>query len=156
MRKPGIESISEQLTVYSDERVVYGAADAAFRSVGKVKKADADFGRLGGRIRAGRSGMNSATVTVSIETIKPEETVLHITAEAQEGMIYQHTAPGAVSRFLEAFRSRGLPTTPPADANPVEREPTSLGAQLKELGDLRDAGVLTAEEFEAAKSKLLG
>jgi hypothetical protein len=29
-------------------------------------------------------------------------------------------------------------------------------AQLKELGELRDSGVLTEEEFEAQKAKLLG
>jgi hypothetical protein len=29
-------------------------------------------------------------------------------------------------------------------------------AQLKELGELRDSGVLTDEEFEAQKAKLLG
>ena len=37
---------------------------------------------------------------------------------------------------------------PPAPADPI--------AQLKELGELRDSGVLTEEEFAAQKAKLLG
>ena len=37
---------------------------------------------------------------------------------------------------------------PPAAADPIE--------QLKELGELRDKGVLTEEEFAAQKAKLLG
>lgn len=36
---------------------------------------------------------------------------------------------------------------PPAAPDPIER--------LKELGDLRDKGVLTEEEFEAQKAKVL-
>jgi hypothetical protein len=39
-------------------------------------------------------------------------------------------------------------TTPPPPADPIE--------QLKELAGLRDAGVLTAEEFDAKKAELLG
>lgn len=35
-----------------------------------------------------------------------------------------------------------------------ESKPTRL-EQLKELGDLRDSGVLTAEEFELEKAKIL-
>jgi hypothetical protein len=40
------------------------------------------------------------------------------------------------------------PAAPPAAADPIE--------QLKELGELRDKGVLTEEEFAAQKAKLLG
>jgi len=42
---------------------------------------------------------------------------------------------------------------------PVAAAPASTGidmAQLKQLGDLHTAGVLTDEEFAAAKAKLLG
>jgi hypothetical protein len=38
-------------------------------------------------------------------------------------------------------------TAPPTAPDPIER--------LKELGELRDKGVLTEEEFEAQKAKLL-
>jgi hypothetical protein len=36
---------------------------------------------------------------------------------------------------------------PPADPDPIDR--------LKELGELRDSGVLTEEEFQAQKAKVL-
>ena len=42
---------------------------------------------------------------------------------------------------------------PPAAAAPVATEDKI--AQLKELGELRDAGVLTGAEFEAQKAKIL-
>ena len=41
---------------------------------------------------------------------------------------------------------------PPPAAAPAEADPI---AQLKELGDLRAQGILTEEEFAAAKAKLL-
>jgi hypothetical protein len=41
---------------------------------------------------------------------------------------------------------------PPAPAAPQ----TDLVEQLRKLGELRDAGILTEEEFAAQKAKLLG
>jgi hypothetical protein len=40
------------------------------------------------------------------------------------------------------------PPAAPAEADPIER--------LRELGQLRDQGILTEEEFAAQKAKLLG
>ena len=40
------------------------------------------------------------------------------------------------------------PAPQPTEADPIER--------LRELGDLRDKGILTEEEFAAQKAKLLG
>ncbi len=51
------------------------------------------------------------------------------------------------------------PPPPPAYAEPAPAEPADTMddkiAQLKELGALRDAGVLTDSEFEAQKGKIL-
>ena len=47
---------------------------------------------------------------------------------------------------------------PPAAAAPAPAAPApgpSLTDQLKQLGDLKASGVLTDEEFDAAKQKLL-
>jgi Short C-terminal domain len=45
-------------------------------------------------------------------------------------------------------------------AEPAQAAPAAAGTdpiqQLKELGELRDSGVLTEEEFAAQKAKLLG
>lgn len=58
----------------------------------------------------------------------------------------------AGSSFLNPFSTGGsapapAPTPDPTDANL---------ARLKQLGELRDAGVLTPEEFEREKAKILG
>lgn len=44
---------------------------------------------------------------------------------------------------------------PPPQAAPAEPAADPI-AQLKELGELRDSGVLTDEEFAAQKAKILG
>ena len=43
-----------------------------------------------------------------------------------------------------------------AEAPPEAAAPADPVAQLKELGELRDSGVLTDEEFAAQKAKILG
>ncbi|WP_250038424.1 SHOCT domain-containing protein [Paractinoplanes maris] len=43
---------------------------------------------------------------------------------------------------------------PPAPVSP-ERDTATLIAQLKELGQLRDAGVLSEAEFEVQKARIL-
>ncbi len=43
-----------------------------------------------------------------------------------------------------------------SSAGAVAGPPPNLAAQLRELADLRDQGILTTEEFEAQKTRLLG
>ncbi len=49
-----------------------------------------------------------------------------------------------------AQQAAAPPPPPPAGPN------ADSMAQLKELGELRDAGILTEEEFAAQKAKILG
>lgn len=56
--------------------------------------------------------------------------------------------------------SAGSPSAPPAgssqpSATPSVAQPTNVFEQLKQLGALRDAGIVTAEEFESKKADLL-
>lgn len=57
----------------------------------------------------------------------------------------------------EAVSSSAPPTTPPAAA-PVTAAPSQSDYidELKRLAELRDAGIITAEDFEAKKKQLLG
>jgi hypothetical protein len=48
------------------------------------------------------------------------------------------------------------PPPPPAPPPPSPTGGDDLVSQLKQLGDLKSSGVLSDEEFEAAKAKLLG
>jgi hypothetical protein len=47
-------------------------------------------------------------------------------------------------------------TAPPPPAAPASAGENSLIDQLKQLGELKDQGILTEEEFAAQKAKLLG
>jgi Short C-terminal domain len=47
------------------------------------------------------------------------------------------------------------PAPPPAAPAPAAPASTGLAAQIQQLADLKQSGVLTADEFEAAKQKLL-
>jgi hypothetical protein len=49
----------------------------------------------------------------------------------------------------------GMPVAPPVAAPPPAAPQVALVEQLRRLGELRDAGVLTEEEFAAQKAKLL-
>jgi membrane protease subunit (stomatin/prohibitin family) len=49
----------------------------------------------------------------------------------------------------------GQAAAPPAAAAPAAPPPASTIEQLKQLGELRDSGVLTPAEFEREKQKLL-
>jgi hypothetical protein len=48
------------------------------------------------------------------------------------------------------------PPAGPAQAAPPSADMDATLAQLRELASLRDSGVLTPEEFEAQKARLLG
>jgi hypothetical protein len=53
--------------------------------------------------------------------------------------------------YQEQVYAQAPPPPPPAPAAPV----TDVVAQLKGLGELRDQGVLTEDEFAAQKAKIL-
>jgi hypothetical protein len=60
---------------------------------------------------------------------------------------------------VEAQQQQQAAPPPPPPAAPAPPTPAGgddLVAQLKQLGDLKTSGVLSDEEFEAAKAKLLG
>ena len=59
---------------------------------------------------------------------------------------------GRWARQSEAA-AQPAPAAPPAAPDAAGQDPL---AQLRELGDLRDRGVLTEEEFEQQKRRILG
>jgi hypothetical protein len=65
------------------------------------------------------------------------------------------------SRFKDEVARLLLAYGTPVQAAPAARQPPpqpsapSLTAQLRELADLRDAGILTEDEFQDQKAKLL-
>ena len=73
-----------------------------------------------------------------------------------QGMVDGQHPFKALQRLIEddsegSERSEGPPPPPPAAAAAAD-----LTSQLKELAELKAAGMLDEDEFKAAKSKLLG
>jgi hypothetical protein len=81
------------------------------------------------------------------------------TAQASRNAVNRHAAKKNVAAYSEAqdaasaqHAQRVQATAPPAA--PVAQEDTI--SQLERLGALKDQGVLTEEEFQAQKAKILG
>jgi hypothetical protein len=75
------------------------------------------------------------------------------------------TSPSEPVPLLPATTTTVLPPAPPVllpapNATAPQQPSPTFGSdhmdQLKKLGDLRDAGVLTAEEFQTKKTEILG
>lgn len=65
-------------------------------------------------------------------------------------------AVAAVIRERVASATQQRAAAPPAQSAMPSSSPVGLASELRELALLRDEGVLTAEEFEMQKAKLLG
>ena len=65
--------------------------------------------------------------------------------------------PGASAGGTHSMNGGGEPKNviPAMPAKPTSGSPETVFAQLKSLGELRDSGVLSTEEFEGKKSELL-
>jgi hypothetical protein len=94
---------------------------------------------------------------------KEKRTTGYVEVEVRSGKL-THTTQIPVSspyvvnqvRALVA-QAQALAGQPPEEREQANRpEASDLTAKLNELADLRDRGVLTDEEFQAQKSKLLG
>lgn len=56
---------------------------------------------------------------------------------------------------LQALEAQQQPAEPPPPPAPAAAPASPLVEQLKQLSELKDSGALSAEEFDAAKQKLL-
>jgi len=87
-----------------------------------------------------RSGFSQGTLTVFASGNKAE--------------IKQIFNPDG-KRISDAIRHQLSPGSPAADLTPAEPSGEDPLEKLRQLGELRDAGVVTAAEFEAKKAELL-
>jgi hypothetical protein len=71
---------------------------------------------------------------------------------AQEQQAYGQQAYGQQAYGQQAYAQQDYGAPPPAPADDME---TKL-AQLRELGELKDQGVLSEEEFATQKRRILG
>lgn len=63
---------------------------------------------------------------------------------------------GQLSPFRAAVRRTRIPPPPPPTAPPTPGEPVDAADQIRALAVLRDEGLLTEEEFQAKKRRILG
>ena len=82
------------------------------------------------------------------------------TAQATRNAVNRHAAKKNVAAYEDAERAyyqNAQPVqvaAPPPQAAPAPQQ--DVVSQLERLGALRDQGVLTEEEFQAQKAKILG
>lgn len=68
-----------------------------------------------------------------------------------------HVDKNVVLRFTEFVRTKMTNISAPARAQPVtQASEVDLPAQLERLGQLKSQGLISEEEFKAAKARLLG
>lgn len=75
------------------------------------------------------------------------------TATAVSGRVARRQQGKWAQQEQQQYEQQAPPAAPAAPAQPQE-DPTT--AKLRELGELHQSGVLTDEEFAAAKARALG
>lgn len=97
--------------------------------------------------------MVAAGLLNSLTTRSSVETIVHLQTEHwQRVLFHDQNTPEQLrlqfaeelARYQQVQQKQGTASAPP-----------DLSTQLKTLGELRDQGVLSPEEFEVAKAKLL-
>ncbi len=85
------------------------------------------------------------------------------TASAVSGRVQRRQAEKFAGRDAQIYADReqayaqqsAAPPPPPPAAAPAAAPPVDMMDQLTKLGDLRDRGILTDDEFAAQKAKIL-
>jgi Short C-terminal domain len=72
-------------------------------------------------------------------------------AAAERSQAYEQEMGQQQPQYAAPPQQQYAPPPPPAETSQAD-----VISQLKQLGELRDAGVLTEDEFAAQKAKLLG
>lgn len=109
-----------------------------------------DFSAMSGRASAA-AGQTGQVVLDNIEgphTVR--DLLAPLVSEARRAKMMERQ-----SQFIHYATPPAAPA-PAAVAPATPASPVSIADELKKLGELRDAGVLTDEEFAAQKAKLLG
>ncbi len=78
------------------------------------------------------------------------------TATATANAVSKHSAQKHAEKEADADQQAPPPPPPAAPAAPAAPAGDDLVGKINQLAQLRDAGVLSDDEFAAAKSKLLG
>jgi hypothetical protein len=122
------------------EDPAYGASQDMFSMSGTIE------GTTSGQVVLDNIENPYAVLDILSPLISEARTKKTIERQSQ----YLHVNPGTAAA---AF---GAPPPAPAAAPPPAAAQPDMVEQLRKLGELRDAGILTEEEFAAQKAKVLG
>ncbi len=110
--------------------------------------------------RPGLIGMAARTAVVAGTATAVSGSVQRHQQEKAQGQYDQQQADAAQqqAQIDEAARAAAAQYAPPAAAAPAAAPAggVDIVAELQKLASLKDAGILSDEEFSAAKAKLLG
>jgi len=110
--------------------------------------------------RPGLIGMAARTAVVAGTATAVSGSVQRHQQEKAQGQYDQQQAAAAQqqAQIDEAARAAAAQYAPPAAAAPAAAPAggVDIVAELQKLASLKDAGILSDEEFAAAKAKLLG
>jgi hypothetical protein len=126
--------------------------EQALRSGGFTKiEADAEAAVCKGNYHKGTIW---GELRIELDDDAPGHTRLHLRASAAKDNIWTALKGDPNERIIDRF-TRCLP--PPSPSTPTaQAQPASVASELERLAGLRDRGILSADEFEAAKAKALG
>ncbi len=123
--------------------------ERALRSGGFTKiEADAEAAVCKGNYHKGTIW---GELQIELDDDAPGHTRLHLRASAAKDNIWTALKGDPNERIIDRFTRCLPPSTPAAQA-----QPASVASELERLAGLRDQGVLSVDEFEAAKAKALG
>jgi hypothetical protein len=77
-------------------------------------------------------------------------------SDAQQAAYQSQQEIADLQAQMQAMQAQQAAAAAPAPAPAASAGGTDLMSQLQQLADMQAAGILTAEQFEAAKAKLLG
>lgn len=99
-----------------------------------------------------RTAVVAGTATATVNAVSNHSEKKQQAAAQQQQAAYEQQQQQAAYAQQQAVAAAPAPAAAPAAGGITEE----ALAQLKQLGDLKAAGVLTDEEFTAAKAKILG
>ncbi len=99
-----------------------------------------------------RTAVIAGTATaVSNNVSRRQQTRWQRKADADAYQEQQQAAPAYAQPPAQPYQQAPAPAYPP----PAEQAPKGITEQLQQLADMKSSGLLTDEEFEKAKSRLL-
>ncbi len=143
------KDLSQEMVLPGTPEELVPTVEQALRSGGFTKiEADADAAVCKGSYHKGTVW---GELRIELDDDAPGHTRVRLQASAAKDNIWTALKGDPNERIIDRF-TRCLP---PPSPNATASHPESVASELERLAGLRDRGILSADEFEAAKAKVL-